>query len=140
VEGELPKDGLAAYGDDGEDLMLALTRKIVNGEEAEESVEASFGQATPPEGRFESVRAGLWHTCGVNNGSSVACWGEIADSAATVPKSEKSHSRALKITPTGMEVEPGRALPASADLSIAALVATLIEVGSSSRFNNRLLP
>ena len=29
VEGELPEDGLAAYGDDGDDLMLALARKIV---------------------------------------------------------------------------------------------------------------
>ena len=30
VEGELPEDGLDAYGDDddGDDLMLALTRKI----------------------------------------------------------------------------------------------------------------
>ena len=36
VEGELPEDGLAAYGDDGEDIMLALARKIVNGEEEEE--------------------------------------------------------------------------------------------------------
>ena len=33
VEGELPEDGLAAFGDDGDDLMLALARKIVAGEE-----------------------------------------------------------------------------------------------------------
>ena len=33
VEGELPEDGLAAYGDDGDDLRLALARKIVSGEE-----------------------------------------------------------------------------------------------------------
>ena len=33
VEGELPEDGLAAYGDDGDDLMMALARKIVSGEE-----------------------------------------------------------------------------------------------------------
>ena len=33
VEGELPEDGLAA---DGDDIMLALARKIVNGEEEEE--------------------------------------------------------------------------------------------------------
>ena len=31
VEGELPEDGLAAYGDDGDDLMMALARKIVSG-------------------------------------------------------------------------------------------------------------
>ena len=30
VEGELTEDGLAAYSDDGDDLMLALARKIVN--------------------------------------------------------------------------------------------------------------
>ncbi len=43
VEGELPEDGLAAYGDDGDDLMLALARKIVNGDEDEaETVEAVF--------------------------------------------------------------------------------------------------
>ena len=27
VEGELPADGLAAFGDDGDDLMLALARR-----------------------------------------------------------------------------------------------------------------
>ena len=46
VEGELPEDGLAAYGDDGDDLMLALARKIVSGDEDEaETVEAVFAQA-----------------------------------------------------------------------------------------------
>ena len=45
VEGELPADGLAAYGDDGDDLMLALARKIVAGEAGEESVEDVFAQA-----------------------------------------------------------------------------------------------
>ena len=45
VEGELPEDGLAAYGDDGDDLMLALARKIVAGEEEDGSVESVFAQA-----------------------------------------------------------------------------------------------
>ena len=47
VEGELPDDGLAAYGDDGDDLMMALARKIVSGDEEQdaESVEAVFAQA-----------------------------------------------------------------------------------------------
>ena len=45
VEGELPEDGLAAYGDDGDDLMLALARKIVAGEEDGGSVESVFAQA-----------------------------------------------------------------------------------------------
>ena len=46
VEGELPEDGLAAFGDDGDDLMLALARKIVGGEEEDaDTVEAVFAQA-----------------------------------------------------------------------------------------------
>ena len=45
VEGELPEDGLAAYGDAGDDLMLALARKIVAGEEDAVSVESVFAQA-----------------------------------------------------------------------------------------------
>ena len=46
VEGELPEDGLAAYVDDGDDLMMALARKIVSGDEDEaDTVEAVFAQA-----------------------------------------------------------------------------------------------
>ena len=32
VEGELPEHGPKAYGDDGDNLTLALARKIVSGE------------------------------------------------------------------------------------------------------------
>ena len=55
VEGELPEDGLAAYGDDGDDLMLALARKIVSGEEEDdaETVEAVFAQARDAEAAGE---------------------------------------------------------------------------------------
>ena len=42
VEGELPEDGLAAYGDD---LMLALARKVIAGEGDADSVESVFAQA-----------------------------------------------------------------------------------------------
>ena len=50
VEGELPEDGLAAYGDDGDDMMMALARKIVSGEEEEaETVEEVFAQARDAE-------------------------------------------------------------------------------------------
>ena len=45
VEGELPTDGLAAYGDDCDDRMLALARKIVAEEEDADSVELVFAQA-----------------------------------------------------------------------------------------------
>ena len=63
VEGELPEDGLAAYGDDGDDLMLALARKIVNGDEGdlsadeagEETVEAVFAQARDAEAVGEEL-------------------------------------------------------------------------------------
>ena len=48
VEGELPEDGLAAYGDDGDDVMMALARKIVSGDEEDaddETMEEAFAQA-----------------------------------------------------------------------------------------------
>ena len=54
VEGELPEDGLAAYGDDGDDLMMALARKIVSGEEEDaETVEQVFAQAKDAEASAE---------------------------------------------------------------------------------------
>ena len=56
VEGELPEDGLAAYGDDGDDMMMALARKIVSGEEDEaETVEAVFAQARDAEATAEEM-------------------------------------------------------------------------------------
>ena len=56
VEGELPEDGLAAYGDDGDDMMMALARKIVSGEEDEaETVEAVFAAARDAESVAEEL-------------------------------------------------------------------------------------
>ncbi|MXV79697.1 MAG: hypothetical protein F4X58_13645 [Chloroflexi bacterium] len=53
VEGDLPEDGLATYGDNGDDLMMALARKLVldfdrglvSGETDSEPVEDIFNQA-----------------------------------------------------------------------------------------------
>ena len=55
VEGELPEDGLAAYGDDGDDLMLALARRIVSGDEEDETetVEQVFAKARDAEASAE---------------------------------------------------------------------------------------
>ena len=65
VEGELPEDGLAAYGDDGDDMMMALARKlvldhdrgIVSGEDEDEAetVEAVFAQARDAESAAEEL-------------------------------------------------------------------------------------
>ena len=56
VEGELPEDGLAAYGDDGDDLMMALARRIVSGDEEEaETVEEVFAQARDAESTAEEL-------------------------------------------------------------------------------------
>ena len=58
VEGELPEDGLAAYGDDGDDMMMALARKIVSsGEEEEEAetMEEVFAQARNAESEAEEL-------------------------------------------------------------------------------------
>ena len=51
VEGELLESGLAAYGDDGDDLMMTLARKVVSGDEEDagtESMEEVFAQAREP--------------------------------------------------------------------------------------------
>ena len=55
VEGELPEDGLAAYGGDGDDLMMALARRIVSGDEDDEAetVEQVFAQARDAEASAE---------------------------------------------------------------------------------------
>ena len=57
VEGELPEDGLAAYGDDGDDMMMALARKIVSGEEEDENetMEEVFAQARDAESEAEEL-------------------------------------------------------------------------------------
>ena len=58
VEGELPEDGLAAYGDDGDDMMMALARKIVSGGEEEdeaETMEEVFAQARNAEATAEEL-------------------------------------------------------------------------------------
>ena len=56
VEGELPEDGLAAYADDDGDLMLALARRIVSGEEDEaETVEEVFAAARDAEATSEEL-------------------------------------------------------------------------------------
>ncbi len=56
VEGELPEDGLAAFGDDGDDLMMTLARKIVSGDEDEaETVEEVFAQTRDAEATAEEL-------------------------------------------------------------------------------------
>ena len=56
VEGELPEDGLAAYGDDGDDMMMALARKIVSGDEEDtETMEEVFAQARNAESEAEDL-------------------------------------------------------------------------------------
>ena len=57
VEGELPEDGLAAYGDDGDDMMMALARKIVSGDEEDEAetMEEVFAKARNAESEAEEL-------------------------------------------------------------------------------------
>ncbi|MYH48311.1 MAG: hypothetical protein F4081_02355 [Dehalococcoidia bacterium] len=62
VEGDLPEDGLAAYGDDGDDLLIALARKIVAGEEDAGSVESVFEQARQVAAEAEALLVDEdWH-------------------------------------------------------------------------------
>ena len=58
VEGELPEDGLATYGDEGDDVMMALARKIVSGDEEDtddEAVEEALAQAREAEASAEEL-------------------------------------------------------------------------------------
>ena len=57
VEGELPKVGLAAYGDDGDDQMMALARRIVSGDEDSdtETVENVFARAREAEASADEL-------------------------------------------------------------------------------------
>ena len=50
------RDGLAAYGDDGDDMMMALARKIVSGDEEDtETMEEVFAQARNAESEAEEL-------------------------------------------------------------------------------------
>ena len=57
VEGELPENGLAAFGDEGDDLMMALARKIVSGEDKDDTatVEEVFAQTRDVESAAEEL-------------------------------------------------------------------------------------
>ena len=57
VEGELPEDGLAAFGDEGDDMMMALARKIVSGDEEDEAetVEQVFAHVKDAEASAEEL-------------------------------------------------------------------------------------
>ena len=55
VEGELPEDGLAAFGDEGDDMMMTLARKIVSGEDEAETVGQVFALARDAEAAAEEL-------------------------------------------------------------------------------------
>ena len=60
--GRVSEDDLAAYGDEGDDLMLALARKIVAGEEDGGSVESVFEQARQVAAEAEALLVDEgWH-------------------------------------------------------------------------------
>ena len=64
MEGELPEDGLADFGDDGDDLMPALARKIVSRDEDDAAlVEVAFaGAASRPTGSTGLLRNPVGHS------------------------------------------------------------------------------
>ena len=55
VEGELPEDGLAAYGDDGDDLILALARRSATASPSSASRGAGRGPPTSAPSRVHST-------------------------------------------------------------------------------------
>ena len=94
VEGELPEDGLAAFGDDGDDLMLALARQIVSGDETDgdgESVEDVFARARDAEASAEEFL--------VDDG-----WKAVEVAPGSVAVNGKGHHDAIEHT---VELVPG---------------------------------
>ena len=89
VEGELPEDGLAAFGDDGDDMMIALARKIVSGDEEDEeaTVEQVFAQARDAESAAEKLL--------VDDG-----WKPVEIKPETVAVNGNGYHEALPIGPT----------------------------------------
>ena len=126
VEGELPEDGLAAYGDDGDDLMLALARKIVAGEEDAGSVESVFAQARQVAAEAEAllVDAG-WaapepvvveaHANG-NGRAALPVGGSADDEPAERQRSLFSWGEFMAEEPAKPERHSGRPAPASISL------------------------
>ena len=65
VEGELPEEGLIAFGDDGQDMIMALARQIVNETEFQSgnSLENIFARAREAEQENERYLVDdEWHT------------------------------------------------------------------------------
>ena len=65
VEGELPEEGLIAFGDDGQDLIMTLARQIVNETEfqSDDSLENIFARAREAEQEAERYLVDdEWHT------------------------------------------------------------------------------
>ena len=74
VEGELPEDGLAAFGDDGDDMMMALARKIVSGEE-EDDEPRRWRRSSPRRGTpSPPPKSCWWTTAGSRSRSSRRRW------------------------------------------------------------------
>ncbi len=65
VEGELPEEGLIAFGDDGQDLIMTLARQIVNETEfqSSDSLENIFARTREAEQEAERYLVDdEWHT------------------------------------------------------------------------------
>ena len=112
VEGELPEDGLAAYGDDGDDLMLALARKLVNGNEddAADTVEAAFTHARAAETESEGylVDDG-WQAAALETTTNVET--QInGDAEALGAASAHTNGHYLKVVRSGVDLVPGTGL------------------------------
>ncbi len=64
----------------------------------------TFGQSTPPVGKFASVHAGWHHTCGVKTDGSVVCWGSGVEFAPP-PDGEFSSLSAVDLHTCGVRTD-----------------------------------
>ena len=62
----------AGLARDGEDVQMAGWRVSDLGFDGD-----LLGQATPPDGPFEVINAGGYHTCGFRPDGEIRCWGSI---------------------------------------------------------------
>ncbi len=104
VEGELPDDGLAGYGDTGDDVMMALARKLASGDAEDEPFGNVFGRTQPEPVLVAAlwsgaelagaalVPSGRHHSSEPREPATLFSWSEFLTEVDEQPKSGSRHA------------------------------------------------
>ena len=65
--------------------VMNLGTRFGEGKMAFETTRLTYGEATPPSGKFASVSAGENYACGIQADGTIACWGDNTYGEATPP-------------------------------------------------------